>query len=179
VAVGISPPTEQTRVRLASGVERLVLREIVVEARQHQMTPPAPQVRQDIRLGTLAKIAGYDLAQDPAAKTLRLRLYWQALSETETAYKVFVHVIPPGGQSPVAQHDSQPANGSLPTTAWVKGEYITDEHLIALTDVPPGAYRILVGLYDPASGVRVSAFASDGQEFTNDAAELAQIKVDK
>jgi hypothetical protein len=169
----------KTRMPLARGGDEVLLREITVEARPHQLTPPNPQVHQDVRFGTVANIVGYDLTQDTAARALQLRLYWRAVTETETAYKVFVHIIPRDGQTPLAQHDSQPANGNLPTTAWVKGEYITDDHLISLTAVPPGDYRVLVGLYDPATGVRVHAFAGDGKEFPNDAAELAQVSVVK
>ena len=135
------------------------------------------QVQQVIRFGSLAQIAGYDFTQDAGAKTLRVRLYWQVLSETQTSYKVFVHVVTPGGQSPAAQHDSVPANGDLPTTAWVHGEYITDEHVIALPDLPAGPYRVLAGLYDPQSGVRLPAFAADGHEFANDAGELLEFQL--
>jgi hypothetical protein len=169
----------KTRVPLARGGDEVLLREITLESRPHQFTPPNPQVHQDIRFGAVANVVGYDLMQDTAAKTLRLRLYWNAVSETETAFKVFVHIISRVGQTPVAQHDSQPANGNLPTTAWVKGEYLMDDHLISLADVPPGDYGVLVGLYDPATGVRVQAFASNGKEFPNDAAELARVTIGK
>ena len=93
----------------------------------------------------------------------------------DAAYKAFAHVVPVQGNTPAAQHDSPPANGSLPTTGWIRGEYIADEHAITLPDaLPTGRYRILVGLYDPQSGARVPAFAADGRAYENAAAEVAQ-----
>ena len=45
---------------------------------------------------------------------------------------MFVHVTRLDSPQPVAQHDGLPANGEQPTTTWVKGEYITDEHTLTL-----------------------------------------------
>ncbi|MBI5876298.1 MAG: glycosyltransferase family 39 protein [Chloroflexi bacterium] len=177
VAIGWFDERNQSRVPHSGGDNQFVLREITVTARPRQMTPPAMQARNDLRFGDVARIAGHDLALDPQRKTATARLYWLATSETPAAYKVFVHIVPAGATTPLAQHDSPPAGGALPTTAWLPGEYITDEHVVALPDnMPPGPYRILVGLYDPQSGARVPAFAPDGQRFPNDAVILTSFE---
>ncbi|MBF8285548.1 MAG: rane protein of unknown function, partial [Anaerolineales bacterium] len=45
-----------------------------------------------------------------------------------------------------------------PTTGWLAGEYVVDAHTLTLPgDLPPGAYRLFVGLYDPQSATRVPA----------------------
>ncbi len=173
VAVGWLDASDHTRVPHSGGDNQFVLREIAVKARPHQMTLPAVQTRNDLRFGDVARIAGHDLVLDPLRRAVTVRLYWQSAAETTTPYKVFVHIVPVGGVTPLAQHDSPPAGGALPTTAWLSGEYIADEHVVALPDgLPPGPYRVLVGLYDPQSGARVPATAPDGRRFANDAAEL-------
>ncbi|MEP7198500.1 MAG: hypothetical protein ABI874_01670, partial [Chloroflexota bacterium] len=174
----LAPGTYRVVVGLARGSDQVTLREITVQARPHQITPPTPQVNDDVRFASAAKIVGHDLTVDTQQKTVTLRLHWQALREMDTAYKVFVHIIPPNGGAPIAQHDSPPANGALPTTSWVAGEYIADEHTITLpADAPNGTYRVLVGLYDPQSGARVPAFDASGRAFANDAAELETVHV--
>jgi hypothetical protein len=60
--------------------------------------------------------------------------------------KIFVHVLDAEGQI-VAQVDTRPARGALPPGNWLPGQ-LRDEIRI---DVPPGNYRVIMGLYDPVS----------------------------
>ena len=138
------------------------------------MTPPSPRLPADVRFGDVARVVGFDFER--RSLTVTVRLYWHVLKETDTPYKVFVHLMAPGSVTPAAQHDSPPANGSLPTTTWVSGEYITDEHVIDMSGAAPDSYNIFVGLYDPQSGARVPAFTPDGIEFKDDAAPFGLIR---
>ena len=71
-------------------------------------------------------------------------------------YTVFAQVLGENGRV-VAQHDSPPGNGRRPTTGWVEGEYIQDEHLLAVRDYSyTGEGQLVVGLYDPATGLRLT-----------------------
>ncbi len=178
IVVGWLGSDQHTRLYLTGGGDQLALREIAVSARAHRFTAPSMQVPQAIRFGGLATLVGYDLVRDDSQHTLRLRLYWRAQREIDSAYKVFVHLTTPDSSTPIVQHDGAPANDTLPTTSWVGGEYISDEHTLTLpADMARGTYRVLVGLYDAQSGARVPAFASDTHEFANDAAELLQVKL--
>jgi uncharacterized membrane protein len=178
VVVGWLTASGHARMPLERGGTQVVLREIDVLARPHQFTAPAAQTSQQLRFGDVAQLVGYDWRYDAEQHTAALRLHWQALREMETAYKVFVHLTTPNDFTPIAQHDSAPANGTLPTTSWVSHEYITDEHLITLPpDMPRGAYHVLIGLYDPQSNTRVPAFDISDNRFTNDAAELMQFEM--
>jgi len=171
VAVGLLQADDTTHVRPLQDADPINLRKIVVIPRPHQLIAPTPQFLSNARFSELARIIGYDLERKGSSVTLRL--YWQALNEMDTSYKVFVHITPPGSVTPFAQHDSPPANGSLPTTTWLKGEYITDEHVIIMpAGLPAGSFHIFAGLYGPQMGERVPAFASDGREFANDAADI-------
>jgi len=147
VLVGVSP--SRTSAALAT---------VEVVARAHQMAPPAGLTPNDARLGDLARLASFDLP--PVVERgaqLRVVLNWQALRETDRAYSVFVHLVD-AGERPLAQRDAVPGNGVYPTTGWVAGEYLRDEALVPVGgDVAPGAYRVVVGLYNPSDGTRLPA----------------------
>jgi hypothetical protein len=79
--------------------------------------------------------------------TVHVVLEWEGLRRMDEAFKVFVHVLGPDGL-PVAQQDSEPVNGTYPTTQWQPGERITDPYTIRLPgNLPLGEYAVEVGLY--------------------------------
>jgi hypothetical protein len=83
-----------------------------------------------------------------------ISLLWRAEAEMPTSYRVFIHLVDADGQI-LAQADGEPASWSRPTTGWVPGEYILDEHTLTLPpDLPPNA-SLRLGLYDPATGQRL------------------------
>jgi hypothetical protein len=44
----------------------------------------------------------------------------------------------------------------MPETIWQVGSVVDDRHQIELSNpLPPGDYRVEVGLYDPVTGVRL------------------------
>ncbi|MEZ4679208.1 MAG: hypothetical protein R2932_33815 [Caldilineaceae bacterium] len=58
-----------------------------------------------------------------------------------------------GSTTQVAGRDSRPGGGSLPTVRWQAGWRILDElQLVLPPDLPPGAYRLEIGLY-PSPGI--------------------------
>jgi hypothetical protein len=145
--------------------DSVALGSVSVEGRVHQMEPPAAIERTRVaRLGDLVGFLGYDLdrQQVSAGESLQLTLYWQALSETDTSYTVFTHLI--DGQGHIwGQQDSVPGHGSLPTSSWLTGEYIVDRYDIQVrSDAPPGEYLIELGMYEPATMIRLSVFDAQG-----------------
>ena len=101
------------------------------------------------------------LTQSPISNLLSpISLLWRAEAETPTSYRVFIHLVNADGQI-LAQADGEPANWTRPTTGWVPGEYILDDHMLALPpDLPPDA-SLRIGLYDPATGQRLQT--EDGE----------------
>jgi hypothetical protein len=94
-----------------------------------------------------------------AGDILQLTLGWRYVAADSGSSmpprKVFVHLAAADG-TPTAQHDGEPAAGIRPTTAWQPGEVIQDRHGVLLPpDMPPGEYRLIVGLYDALTGARL------------------------
>jgi hypothetical protein len=83
-------------------------------------------------------------------------LQWWAAEAVDRDYTVFVHLREMERGENVAQGDGPPVNGWYPTSLWETGEVVEDEHAVAVTaEVAPGAYHLVVGWYDPATGERL------------------------
>ncbi len=96
------------------------------------------------------ELLGFELPSGPArpGETLTPLFYWRATGPLAQDYTVFVHLVQEG--PPPAQHDAMPDLGGFPTSEWQPGEIVPDRHPVVLpADLPSGAYRIVVGLYDP------------------------------
>jgi hypothetical protein len=107
----------------------------------------------DVGFGDQLRLAGYQVSDlQPSVSSLEIMLYWHALAAMNTDYTVSVRVVGPDGTW-LAQHDSWPADGLLPTSQWRQREYVRDMHLLALPpDVAPGDYGVQVVVYDAATG---------------------------
>jgi hypothetical protein len=109
------------------------------------------------------RLAGYGLTQETeAGGEIVLALQWQSLQAVDADYQVFVHLLNEAGEK-IMQRDGQPVQWMRPTSSWQPGEQITDRYGFDLpNDLPPGAYTIVVGLYDPVSGQRLPVSAGPG-----------------
>ncbi|MBE2221927.1 MAG: hypothetical protein IAF02_10320, partial [Anaerolineae bacterium] len=117
----------------------------------------------DIIFGEKIKLLGFDAPGNLVpAQTYPITLFWEALQPDGVDYTVFVHLVDSQGQV-VAQADSPPQNNRFPTSIWAKNEQIVDVHTLVLPeDLASGFYDLFVGLYDPNTGQRLTAVASDG-----------------
>lgn len=162
-----------TPVSLAEGGQ------ITVVAPERQTVIPPMGHRLDANFADRATLLGYDLVPETAqpGETLRLTLYWRAEQPMPRSYAVFAHLLDANSRI-VAQHDGLPANWTRPTTGWLPGEVIVDAHdLVLETGVPPGAYLLEAGLYDPETGVRLPVLDAAGQIIA-DRALLAPVSVE-
>jgi hypothetical protein len=86
-----------------------------------------------------------------AGQVLPLALYWQAERPLPADYTVFVHLLDDAGGK-AAQRDVAPLGGALLTSRWTPGQLVRDDQDLAVpADVPPGSYRLVVGMYDAAT----------------------------
>lgn len=158
---GLFEPPSGERLRW-EGRDHLDLGWVRVASRAHVFTPPQPQYALDGVLAGGHRLLGYDLETDAAGGVIRLTLYWQPAGATDIRYSVFVHLLTADGML-LAQSDAEPASGALPTTAWLAGEFVTDTHILSLPTTPPAPpARLIVGLYDPATGRRLPFLGPDG-----------------
>jgi 4-amino-4-deoxy-L-arabinose transferase-like glycosyltransferase len=113
-----------------------------------------------------------------AGDTLRLRTFWQVEQPFSVDYFIFVHVLNAAGQT-VAQRDAPPWQGRFPTSSWRPGTLIVDLNDLALpADLPAGDYTLVVGMFDPATGVHPPTQV-DGQPSANSVTSIGTIRVER
>jgi hypothetical protein len=87
-----------------------------------------------------------------AGKLWPVRLAWETTSQPAADYTVSLQLFDQTGQR-VAQHDSQPLDGALPTSRWQPGQAYEDVAMLQLPAVlAPGAYHLSASVYDLAGG---------------------------
>lgn len=97
-----------------------------------------------------------------AGEVALVGLRWRTETALSQRYKVTVQALD-SRNNVIAQRDSEPVGGSLPTDQWPVGETVVDNHGIFIPPgTPPGAYRVIVALYDQNSGERLRL--SDGAD---------------
>lgn len=110
-----------------------------------------PATRLDARFGDHITIEGYTLSATEArpGDILQLTLFWRTDAALAERYKVFVHLYGDVNAPPLAQTDSEPGGGLVLTTIWPPGQQVADNHgLLLPPDLPPGEYRLMLGLYN-------------------------------
>ena len=151
-----------------------------IPAGQQPVAPVA--VARSAEFGDFVRLVGYTLAGDAPRPggALELELLWKIEQRTTEPYKYFVHLLgpPKADGSPVyAQQDGQPCGDSLPTTLWTATDLlVTDITLSLPADLPPGAYTLQTGWYDPAANARAAVTGDDGPH-ADDAAQLQPVVI--
>lgn len=118
-----------------------------------------------------------DQVQPGAVITVALDL--QALPPVDSDQSLFLHLY--GTPSPYeggriwTQNDS-PLCPSYPMTVWQPFETVNQQFLLSLPpDIPPGAYTLVTGLYNPADGTRLPLTSPTTNQWHH--FELAHIEV--
>lgn len=135
-----------------------------------QWNLPSEASRACVRFQDVGALRGYQWQVTDEGTAATLTLYWQGNEEspTDTSYTVFAQLQAPDGWV-LAQDDSLPADGDRPTTTWLPGEIISDEHHIPLPGDRPDQTRLAIGFYDLATLERVPAYGCDGNRLPDDA----------
>jgi 4-amino-4-deoxy-L-arabinose transferase-like glycosyltransferase len=128
-----------------------------------------------VRFAGIAELSGFSLSDQQIApgEILSVYLYWQSVTETNVAFRAFVHL----GENPVwGQHDDDPAC-RLPTTVWRAGQTAVGQfRVVPAPETPPGDYPLVVGLYHPTTGERLPIVDSEGQAI-GDSLVLTTVRV--
>jgi len=185
--VGLYHPGDGKRLRILRGNGRgqdyIFLQDLAVRGREHRFAPPADVGQAvDVRFGNWARLVGFACGstlspcQAEPGGSLRVTLTWKATGHTSSPRKVFVHIEDDEGRI-WGQSDQIPGRGAFPTTGWVDGEYLQDEHtLIVREETPPGIYRLVVGLYDSKTGRRTPVLDAEASP-QGDHALLQMVRV--
>ncbi|MCI0474766.1 MAG: hypothetical protein L0Y55_00810, partial [Anaerolineales bacterium] len=81
-----------------------------------------------------------------------LMLAWRAPQSLSARFSISLRVVDAQDRV-VYQRDSEPANGARPTIGWAPEEIVQDDlGFFVPPDAAPGAYRLMIVVYDPASG---------------------------
>jgi hypothetical protein len=92
----------------------------------------------------------------PAARTVRVTLFWRAAGPTAHELATFVHFGESFGER-WAQSDSRPVRGAYPTTLWRPGAIVADVHDLPLPlGTPPGDYVLVAGVYRPTGEATIA-----------------------
>jgi hypothetical protein len=121
------------------------------------------------------------VALQPGAR-LRVVLEWESLNPIEENYKVFVQLLDSNLQVRAQGDDKAPLRGSAPTLLWFprwrRGTRITDTYLLDVpTDLSPGFYPLVVGMYGFSTFRRAQVVSPDG-DMEGDWITLAHLKVE-
>jgi len=144
----------------------------LLTAEQAQLTPL------DANFADTAQLLGYRLSATllKPGDTLRVTLQWRVLSRTDAPYTIFVHVYSPDIGS-IAQQDIYPGLGNYATTVWDVGYEFADTYRLRVpTDAPGASYQLLVGLYNEATGQRLSVTGS-GASATDDWVAFGMLQI--
>jgi hypothetical protein len=126
-------------------------------------TPETP-----IQFAAPIQLEGFEIARatiKPGAPLIVI-VYWRATERVENDYTLFAHLLAPDGKL-IAQYDSAPRKGKLPTTQWETQRLVVDAIILNVpSDAPLGnAYTIQLGLYDATTGARVPALGAPSGDF--------------
>ncbi len=135
-----------------------------------EQAPTAPDHLLDVRLkssesGDEVTLLGYSLLNDQlaAGDIAQITLFWQASRTPSQRYKVFLHVLD-GDNHIVGQRDAEPGGGARLTTLWEPGQIIVDHYGLPIHPATaPGEYRVEVGMYNAATGQRLTTPEGESQ----------------
>ncbi|MGC9521870.1 MAG: ArnT family glycosyltransferase [Anaerolineae bacterium] len=119
----------------------------------------------DVRFGNVIALEGYRLESEVVKPGDRatVSLMWRSLGATATPHSLFIHLLGEGDRI-VAQRDTFPGHGLLPTTQLPPERTWVEEHAVAIpaTAYAPDRLQIAVGVYETATHERVPPAAAEG-----------------
>lgn len=134
---------------------------LTVPPLERSFAPVHPRYPLQVDFGDEIRLLGYDIGPIQSGRPFTVTLYWYLLHEIQEDYTVFIHLVDPETGQMVTQIDEGPRSGIYPTSMWMAGEMVRDEHTLSLPAVPSGTYTLRIGLYIPLTGQRLIAGEAD------------------
>lgn len=90
-----------------------------------------------------------------AGSLLPVQFHWRAIARPTANYNLFLQLLDRQGNL-TSQHDSPPNSGYTNTASWFPAQQLVSRHALELShELPPQTYRLIAGLYDPLTGLRL------------------------
>jgi hypothetical protein len=141
--------TDPTRIRIVPHVRNGYYMPYYHWAYSMDSVTPIPEnVQSTYQNGAIA-LASTALDLRPNTSQVAVNFDWYTPGTAQGDYIVFVHLYNQAGEL-VAQADERPGDGTLPPGNWLPG-MIHDTMEVDVSDVPPGSYRVAIGLYNPVT----------------------------
>jgi hypothetical protein len=151
--------------------DELILGPLYVTA--NGLDPIRPESPMRAMLGGAFELVGYSIRPADQENSTAVELYWHTRTAVETDYTVFIQLLDAHKQV-VAQVDAQPLAEIFPTSHWQPGDVISDRFLLPITfDEVGGENRLVTGMYDLATGLRLPAHDEEGVVLPDDSIRLA------
>ena len=114
--------------------------------------------RLDVTFGSSIVLLGYRVGEasiQPGSR-LPVTLFWEGTGPIDRDYSVFVHLLAENDLV-IAQRDTYPGRGTLPTSAWTPGDAFVDTVVLEIprTAYAPSQAQIELGAYDFRTGERL------------------------
>jgi 4-amino-4-deoxy-L-arabinose transferase-like glycosyltransferase len=139
--------------------------------------PRQPPVRLNTRLDQQIELLGYAPPVPLGNNVFRGKLYWQAVQKIPGDFTPFVYLVDPSGQI-VSRWEAAPLAGQYPTSRWQPTETVVDEFDLALPQHPPaGEYRLVAGMVDPGTGLKLPAFAGHSTPLPDNMVTLSTVSI--
>lgn len=114
---------------------------------------------QDANFGDVVTLLGYDVAPGASGETLPLTVYWRVDRTPVGAPRPFVHLLDAWDT-----RWSQVETDAFPAEQWQPGETIVQRIGVPLPPgLPPGDYRLRLGLFEEQDGSRVPQLDEAGR----------------
>jgi 4-amino-4-deoxy-L-arabinose transferase-like glycosyltransferase len=110
------------------------------------------------------ELLGWQAAQPlQAGQPATLTLMWHARGRQDRDWTVFIHLVD-ADETIVAEDNTPPLSGAFPMTQWVAGDWVRDTHTLTIpAGLPPGEYRLRIGLFDQITNERAGVFSRGGR----------------
>jgi hypothetical protein len=103
-------------------------------------------------LANRVQLLGFESSRARAGEFFDAVLYWQPLQTLNYNYKRSLQVLDASGHVVAQPPDETPLGDALPTSRWRVGEIYREPVRVSLpAHLAPGAYTIIVKLYNPNS----------------------------
>lgn len=122
------------------------------------LAPPAPTPT-DINFGNAIDLVGYGVQSTTVAEKVFVTLFWRVNNRPTADIMPFIHL-----EDNWQHRWGQKELSAYPSPQWEVGEFIIEQVELPVTPgLPPGQYRLRVGLFNPASGEVLARFDEVGR----------------